>query len=153
MGCRSRGRAARVGEGEGSDVWWKKAKAKDAGGEPPEVAELRRASEGLEYPSESDAPLEPFWWPAGHENSAREQVAQRAGGRKVEEVALGPFFAELEASEEGAKWKALRQALETKLSGAAAFRVGAGERKVDVYVVGRAKSGAWAGLHTTSVET
>ena len=55
------------------------------------------------------------------------------------------------AVEEGERWVALRRAIERNLTDVRVFRVG--ERRVDVYVVGRTRGGEWVGLHTTSVET
>ena len=56
---------------------------------------------------------------------------------RVEEVSVGDFFAELEGSEDADRYKALRQALEARLSGLTVIRIG--ERKVDVYLIGRAQ--------------
>jgi hypothetical protein len=120
--------------------------------EPPEVNALREATAGLEYPSESDAPFDVFRWPGGG-GSAREAVAAHAGARKIEEVTVDEFFQQLEGSEDADRFRQLRRVLESQLSGLKIFRVGAGEVKVDVYLVGRARSGDWVGLHTVSVET
>lgn len=111
---------------------------------------LRKASAGLLYPSESDAPFDVFQWPAS--GSAREQVAAHAKpGQAVEEVPVDTFFAELEGTEEAANFRQLRKILETVLTDVRVFR--AGSVKVDVYVVGMTHSFGWVGLHTTSVET
>ena len=40
-----------------------------------------------------------------------------------------------------------------ELAGLKVFRVGTGEVRVDVYLIGKTRSGKWAGLHTVSVET
>ena len=115
---------------------------------------LARASAGLVYPSETDAPFEPFRWPAASlKESGRDAVLKHVKrGGPVEEVSLGDFFAELEGSDDADRYKALRQALEARLSGLTVVRVG--ERKVDVYLIGRTRAaGDWVGLHTTSVET
>lgn len=121
--------------------------------EPPEVKALREATAGLEYPSESDAPFEVFRWPGNAGGSAREAVAAHAGARKIEEVGVDEFFKQLEGSEDAERFRQLRRVLESQLSGLKIFRVGVGEVKVDVYLVGRARSGDWVGLHTVSVET
>jgi hypothetical protein len=113
-----------------------------------ELAAIKKASDGLTYPSESDAPFDVFRWPA------KDSVASHLGAaRKVEEVAIDAFFAELIESDDGARYKQLRRALESQLKELRIFRVGVGEPKVDVYLVGRTHAGDWAGLHTTSVET
>jgi len=113
-----------------------------------ELQEIRKASDGLQYPSESDAPFDAVRWPA------RDALAVHFGaGRKVEEVAIDAFFAELVASDDGQRYRQLRRALESKLKEQKIYRVGVGETRVDIYLVGRLRSGDWAGLHTTSVET
>ncbi|SRR5258706_9536570 len=118
-----------------------------------ELQEIRKASDGLEYPSESDAPFDFFHWPKGS-GAAWDQVIARGGtGRKIEEVAIDAFFAELIESDDGERYKQLRRALESQLKELRIFRVGVGETNVDIYLVGRTRAGDWAGLHTTSVET
>ena len=59
----------------------------------------------------------------------------------------------LVASDEGERYKQLRRALESQLRELRILRLGSGEVKVDIYLIGRTRSGDWAGLHTTSVET
>jgi histidine triad (HIT) family protein len=121
-----------------------------------ELKIIERASAGLAYPSESDAPFELFQWPAQGAGSAREVVTARGGGgagRKIEELTVDGFFAELVASDEGERYRQLRRALGSVLQELKIFRIGAGEVKVDIYLIGRTRSGDWAGLHTTSVET
>jgi hypothetical protein len=71
----------------------------------------------------------------------------------VEEVPVERFFGDLESSDDVERFKQLRQVLSSRLSGLAVFRAAGGEAEVDVYLVGTAKSGDWAGLHTVSVET
>ena len=114
-----------------------------------ELAAIKKASDGLTYPSESDAPFDVFRWPA------KDSVASHLGAaRKVEEVSIDAFFAELiESDDDGARYKQLRRALESQLKELRIFRVGVGEPKVEIYLVGRTHAGDWAGLHTTSVET
>jgi hypothetical protein len=120
---------------------------------PDELQEIRKASDGLDYPSESDAPFDLFRWPKGR-GAAREQVVAHGGAvRKIEEVLSDAFFAELIESDEGERYKQLRRALESQLKELKIFRVGVGEPKVDIYLVGRTRAGDWAGLHTTSIET
>lgn len=116
------------------------------------IEQLRRASEGLVYPSESDAPFEPFRWDRRTAGTTTDQaVAKVAQRRPVRETTLGEFFAELEASEDGEQYTALRKTLEGCLRDVRVFRIG--EINVDIYVVGKTATGGWAGLHTTSVET
>lgn len=118
-----------------------------------ELNELSKASAGLEYPSESDAPFEPFRWDAAG-GSAQQQVAAHAlKRRKICEIPVDGFFGALEGSEDAERFQQLRGVLEKRLKGLKVFRVGEGEVKVDIYLIGQTPSGAWAGLHTTSVET
>jgi len=118
-----------------------------------DLAEIRKAADGLQYPSESDAPFDVFRWP-GTSGTARDVVGAHGGtGRKIEEVAIDAFFAELIESDDGARYKQLCRALESNLKELKIFRVGVGEPKVEVYLVGRTRIGELAGLHTTSVET
>jgi hypothetical protein len=113
-----------------------------------ELKEIVAASKGLTYPSESDEPFEAVRW--GVASTVDPAVAKVAEGRAVVTQTVAEFFAELEASEEGKRWTALRQAVE-RLGDVRVLRVG--ERRVDVYVVGRSRRGEWVGLHTVSVET
>lgn len=116
-----------------------------------ELQELKKACDGLDYPSESDAPLEAFRWPGTASGTAQEQIAGRVSGRKIEEVPVDRFFDDLRDSDDAARFAVLRRVFESRLSGLRVFRVG--EVKVDIYLVGRAAGGDWVGLHTTSVET
>jgi hypothetical protein len=113
------------------------------------LAKIMKTAEGLLYPSETDAPFDAVRW--GGKGTLDEAAAKVAAGRPVLETTVGDLFDELEGSDEGERWRALRGAIEGGLSGVRVFRIG--ERRVDVYVVGRGPSGEWAGLHTTSVET
>ena len=74
-----------------------------------------------------------------------------AAGRAVEEVPVDTFFAELEGTDDPERFAALRKALEATLTDLRVYR--AGSRKLDVYLIGRTPSGAFAGVHTISVET
>jgi hypothetical protein len=116
-----------------------------------ELAPIRRAAQGLTYPSETDAPVDVFSWPAGP-GTAEEAVA--ANGTKaspVEEVPVATFFGELNGIDDAPRFEKLRQAMEMALSDLRVIR--AGKTTVQVYVLGRRRSGGWAGVHTTSVET
>jgi hypothetical protein len=113
-----------------------------------ELQEIRKASAGLEFPSESDAPFDVIRWPA------KDAITAHFGGRrKVEEVAIDAFFAELLESDDGERYRQLRRTLESQLKQLKIYRVGVGETKVDIYLLGRLRTGDWAGLHTTSIET
>ena len=135
-------------------MFWKRRKAKPAATTPvDELAELRKAIDGLIYPSESDAPFDVFRWDDKGGGSAKAQVIAHTGAadEPVEEMSLDAFFAPLAGATDAARFSQLRRALESTLSAPAVIRVG--ERKIDIYLIGRTRSGAWAGVHTTSVET
>jgi hypothetical protein len=115
-----------------------------------ELDALRKASMGLLYPSETDAPFDVFSWPEAH--SAKDALAVQGKAKgKVEEITLDKFFAELADSDDAAKFAKLKQAITATLSEVTVFRVGA--VKVDIYIIGRTESGVVGGLHTRSVET
>ena len=78
----------------------------------------------------------------------------------VQELSLQDFFKELtegqdwHGDEEKAavqKYRKLQEAVQANLSGAKVFKVG--QRKADVYIVGKTDEGDWGGLKTTAVET
>jgi hypothetical protein len=114
---------------------------------------LKDASEGLLYPSESDAPFEPFSWPAGGKRLTQSRVAVLAGKRKarVEEVPVEEFFHELDDTDDGPRFRKLEESLRAILGDVRVFRVG--EIKVAIYLVGRTSDGNWVGLRTESIET
>jgi hypothetical protein len=117
-----------------------------------ELQAITTASAGLMYPSETDAPFEPFCWTTPAGGSARSQVAAHARkGQTIQEVPLNDFFAELDDSDDADRFRTLRQVMESQLAGLKIFRLG--QIKIDVYLIGKTRSGAWAGLHTISVET
>jgi len=115
-----------------------------------ESKRIAAAARGLMYPSETDAPLTPFHWRATTGATAADAVAAHAK-RAVTEVPLDAFFAELVTSDDGPRWRQLRAVLAAELADLKVFRVAT--RRVDIYLIGRTRAGAWAGLHTISVET
>ncbi|HZL35906.1 MAG TPA: nuclease A inhibitor family protein [Tepidisphaeraceae bacterium] len=134
-----------------------------SGNEPtaaqPPLDALRRASEGLRYPSESDEPFDVFCWPAqgaaagSASNAIAAHVAPDGARRAIENVPVDQFFGDLNESDDAQRFRELRQTLQFMLKGLEVFRVGAGEVRVDVYLIGKADSGDWTGLHTVSIET
>jgi hypothetical protein len=122
------------------------------------AATIQKAAAGLEYPSESDAPFDLVRWDPANGDPSPATVAALAGGkgkkkaRPVAQVPPEEFFGALAETDDAAKFKALEQALKKTLTDLKVYRVG-GSAKVDIYVLGRAASGEWLGLHTTSVET
>jgi hypothetical protein len=119
----------------------------------PVLAALQKASKGLEFPSETDAPLEPFLWEdggaAGKPNAL--QQARSASGEPVEETTLDGFFRTV-PKEDRAKFEGLLKVLREQLADVKVYKVG-DEAEKTVYVVGKAKDGKLAGVKTTVVET
>jgi hypothetical protein len=120
------------------------------------AAAISKASAGLVYPSESDAPFDLVRWDAAGGDPSPATMAALGGkgkkGRPVQQVSPDELFAALAETDDAAKFKALEQALKAHLADLRVYRVG-GPPKIDIYVLGRAASGEWLGLHTTSVET
>ena|SRR5579859_2205615 len=119
------------------------------------VASLREAVEGLTYPSESDEPFDVVEWEAAEGVDLLALVEGHDGnGRKVEEVLVDDFFVALEEAEDAEQYQVLRGALESVVAELKVFRVGEGEVRVDVYLIGVVKGGrSIVGVHTVSVET
>jgi hypothetical protein len=114
---------------------------------------LKQASQGLLFPSETDAPLEPFAW-EGSAKLSKERLRHLAGagpGTAVEQTTLDDLLRTV-PQEDKPRFDALRQALAGQLSGIKVYKVG-DEAEKQVYVVGKAPDGRWAGLKTTAVET
>jgi hypothetical protein len=120
--------------------------------QPDPLEPLRRAVDGLTYPSESDEPFDVFRWDAT--GAARDQVAAHAGkGRKIEAVPVDAFFGQLDDADDADRFRALRRVLESAVKDLQIFRARGGDAEVDVFLIGQLPSGNWAGLHTVSVET
>jgi Nuclease A inhibitor-like protein len=121
----------------------------------PVLDALRIASEGLLYPSETDAPFEPFSWGKAKGALTPATVARLAGASAktlVEEQPLDEFFKNLITGGENAdRYRTLQRVIGEQLVGARAFRIG--QVEIDVYLVGQTKDGEWAGLKTKAVET
>src|SRR5436309_13333394 len=114
---------------------------------------LKKASKGLSYTSETDAPLEPFAWEGGGKLTAA-RVRELAGAEKgtaVDQTTLAAFFGAV-PEEDRDKFDALTKTLQEQLSGVKVFKVG-DEPERQVYIVGKAPDGRWAGLKTRVVET
>ena len=119
----------------------------------PVLDALKKASKGLLFISETDAPLEPFAWEGGGKLT-KARLLELAGAEKgtaVEQTTLEDFFGAV-PSEDREKFDQLAQVLKEQLSGIKVYKVG-GEAEKQVYVVGKAADGRWAGLKTTVVET
>src|SRR5258706_4055758 len=120
---------------------------------PNELDILTRASAGLEYPSESDAPFDAFLWKA-NDKRLQDVLKEHAGkNRTIQEVPVNQFFAQLKDSDDAKRFAELGQVLESHLTDLHVFRATDGSAKVDIYLVGKTPPADWAGLHTISVET
>jgi histidine triad (HIT) family protein len=117
------------------------------------VEALTKASKGLQMPSETDAPFAAFAWEDANELTRDRllRLAHQPKGTAVEESSLTDLFRTI-PSEDRAKFQKLRQVLQDQLTGVRVYKVG-DEPERQVYIVGRAKDGKWAGLKTTVVET
>jgi hypothetical protein len=124
--------------------------------------ELRKASEGLLFMSESDYPLEVVRLGAGAEatHGALRKLSGKGDDAPVREQTVDEFFrvAAAEAEwksapelESAKRYKALVRLLKSRLEGLKVFRVG--EIDIDAYVLGKAKGGELMGLKTKLVET
>ena len=123
--------------------------------------ELRDATRGLTFMSESDYPFEVFEW--GKAEPTPEFLRGLAGGdpaAPVETRTAAQFFraATSEPDWKGAdelaaakRFQALLRLLEENLSDLKVFRVGA--VNLPVYVAGRSAEGTWLGVSTRVVET
>jgi len=118
----------------------------------PLIAILTKASEGLLFPSETDAPLEPFVWEQKDAPTAASLV-KAAGMDKstpTETMDLAAFFRAVPKAEK-AKFDALAKVLKENLTDIQVHKIG--EVNLKVYILGNAKDGTWAGLTTEVVET
>jgi hypothetical protein len=123
---------------------------------------ITRATEGLLFHSESDAPIEPYRW-TEHAVPSKAALLKAEGRRPdevVEELTLHELFDPVtqeqsfwneEDRAEAARYKALVELLEEGLSEVRVYRVG--KVDIDVYVVGKHPSGGCAGVKTHVVET
>jgi hypothetical protein len=103
------------------------------------------------FPSETDAPVEAFAWPAGPVTAAG-VLAQvgAATGTKVEEVTFTELLRGVPSALRG-NFFDLLLALVEHLSGVKVFKLGAVRKTV--YVVGTTAGGSRAGMKTEVVET
>jgi histidine triad (HIT) family protein len=114
---------------------------------------LNAASKGLMFPSESEAPLEPFAW-AGTDKLTKAQVVKLAraeAGTAAEQTTLADLLRTV-PKEDQPQFQALQKVLTEQLSGVTVYKVG-DEAEKEVYIVGKTTDGRWAGLKTTVVET
>lgn len=125
------------------------------------IEELKAATRGLLFMSESDYPFEVFVWGgaaptrgflrglAGADSSAR--VETRGAREFFRAAASEPDWKGEEELAVARRFGALLRLLETSLAGLKVYRVGTVD--VKVYVAGRAPSGNFVGVSTRVVET
>jgi hypothetical protein len=133
---------------------------------PPEalLKQLRDAAQGLLYPSETDAVLEPFAWQNIKDDFFSIEklllVTRHKKDTPVEGLELDDFFAPVSRTEEwmddseretAQRFQNMKETLEDLLTDISVYRVG--EINVDVYIVGRTDDGYYAGVSTKLVET
>jgi hypothetical protein len=110
---------------------------------------LIQATTGLLYPSEYDAPLEPFVWePADNTPTEVRRLSGHPPEERCQTLSADAFFGEL-AEVEG--FPALYETLKETLTDLKVYRCGAAN--LTVYVVGRDAHGRLAGFKTRAVET
>jgi Nuclease A inhibitor-like protein len=124
--------------------------------------QLREATRGLTFMSESDYPVEVVRWPASAEVTPEylRGLTGEGDSTPVEEVSVEVFFrnaaaepgwkggAELETAR---RYQRLLGLMKGNLRGARAYRVG--RVNLAVYTVGRGPGGDWLGVATRVVET
>jgi hypothetical protein len=121
----------------------------------PTVAALEKASKGLLFPSESEAPFRAFVW---DEKSAKlskarlRELVKAEEDTSIEELGLDDLFQSSVPSEDKAKFQKLADAVKSNLSGVTVYKVG-DEAEREVYIVGKTSDGQYAGLQTSVVET
>ena len=131
------------------------------------VEKLQNATSGLLYLSETDAPLEPFFWKnEAAEGKFNESVTSEMVGKyaqvdasQLKTQSLATFFKPVATEEdwhneeekaEVQKFQSLRDLLKSELKNIKVFRTPGAQKQV--YVVGQTEGG-FAGLKTTVVET
>ena len=125
------------------------------------IEELREATRGLTYMSESDYPFEVFRWDAAEpSHEYLRGLTGEAADAPVETRTAANFFrvaaseAEWKSAEELAtarRFQSLLRLLEQNLTDLRVYRVGS--INIPVYVAGRGQSGNWLGVSTRVVET
>ncbi len=126
------------------------------------LAELKEATEGLTFMSESDYPFEVIRWEGVLEIKPEylRELEGLSADAPVRVTSVDDFF-KIAASE--AEWKSkeaitiarryqtLVQLLKENLTELVAYRVG--EINIPIYVVGKHATGSWVGVSTRVVET
>jgi hypothetical protein len=131
--------------------------------QPDEVeARLAKASDGLVYLSEGEAPFRPVRVPgvAASAPEALRAFLKLPSDAPIEERTLERFFAHLtDRADPGdpglqalvPRYRQLMETLRRLIPDVRVYRVGTGE--IDCYLIGRAPDGSFAGLRTTAYES
>lgn len=130
------------------------------------LKQLQQEVKGLLYTSESDAPIDAFVWKKADFGAdtltpaAIQHYKKLPADRKAAESKFFDFFAPLTTSqswygdEEKATMQRFQQLVKTLQASITDLHVYTfGDTKQDVYIVGKAASGDFAGVHTKLVET
>ena len=152
--------AAKVDGGSGLNE--AKAGAGGAGANAAVPPQLQKQVAGLQFVSESDAPLEAVAYAAPGGNLSDAALLKAVGepaGTKVETVDLMQFLRN-HTADDGVlgdvalanRYKALQMYMKQELSGAQVYRVGTGPQ-IRAYALGRTADGALAGFKTVLTET
>ncbi len=124
---------------------------------------LSQAAQGLLYPSETDAPFEPFSWPIGKcklTPALVRQLGEHEAREPVQEISLADFFKDLTEEQDWhgkqeraavKKFRALERTIGELLPDAKVIRVGTTE--ITIYIAGKTAEGNCVGLKTRAVET
>lgn len=123
---------------------------------------LQKASEGLLFLSETDAPFEVIHWPAQGELTQVKllQLTEHLPDTPVKQQTIDDFFAiatqeedwhDEEERETAKRFQHLVRVLKQNLLQLQVYRVGSVE--IDVYIIGVTDGGGLAGLSTKLVET
>ena len=124
--------------------------------------QLKQASEGLLFLSETDAPFEVISWQTQEQLTPTKllELTERPPDAPVELRTVDEFFAiatqeedwhDEEERETVKRFQNLVSVLKQNLSQLQVYRVGS--INIDVYIVGLTPGGGWAGLSTKLVET
>ena len=126
------------------------------------IEELRKATDGLLYMSETDEPFKVVHWKSEQGPIDDQRVADLLGhpGGPIELLSLDDFFSNLikeqdwhgeEEKEDVLRYRRLLSTVKQHLSEAKVLRIGT--MAVDILIIGRTPSGEWAGVRTRAVET
>jgi predicted ATPase len=128
------------------------------------IAELRKASKGLLFQSESDYAIEPFGVEGNDKKTISAEDLLKATGSKAKgttkQMSLEEFFKnatteqdwqDAQARQTVKRFQALVKILKDKLSDINVYQIG--DTEADVFVVGKTASGDFAGVSTKVVET